>query len=129
MKDMARLFIFTGLLFLVAGMSFGLFMGGSQDYRFIPVHAHLNLLGFVLMAIFGIAYHVWPKMQEGLLCRIHYFLHTVGVIVSMLAVYYLVQDAETYGPTLGPVADGAAALTLVGVLLFAFLFSTRAKND
>lgn len=128
MKDMARLFIFTGILFLVAGMAFGLYMGGTQDNRFIPVHAHLNLLGFVLMFLFGLGYQVWPRMQEGLLCRIHYFLHVIGVIVSMLAVYWIMLDPVANGPTLGPVADGAAALTLVGVLLFAFLFSTRANN-
>ena len=128
MKDMARLFILTGILFLVAGMGFGLVMGHSQDYRYIPVHAHLNLLGFVLMFLFGLGYKVWPDMQEGLLCRIHYFLHVIGVVVSMLAVFYIVQDPEANGATLGPVADGAGAMTLVGVLLFAFLFSTRAKS-
>jgi len=128
MKDMARLFIFTGILFIVAGMAFGLYMGHSQDYTFRPVHAHLNLLGFTLMFLFGLAYQVWPRMQDGLLSKIHYFLHTVSVIVSMLAVYLILKDPEANGAALGPVADGAAALALVGVLIFTFLFSTRAKS-
>jgi len=128
MKNMARMFILTGILFLVTGMAFGLYMAEGEDVRFIPVHAHLNLLGFVLMFLFGLAYQVWPKMQEGLLCRIHYFLHVVGVIVSMLALYVILQDPAANGETLGPVATGAAAMTLVGVLIFAFLFSTKAND-
>ena len=32
---------------------------GATMYR--PAHVHLNLLGFVSMVIFGVAYHVIPR--------------------------------------------------------------------
>lgn len=128
MKHVDRLFILTGLLFIVTGMLFGLYMGGSQDHRFIPVHAHLNLLGFTLMMLFGICYHVWPKMQEGLLARAHYLFHTLGVVVSMIAVYLIMLDPAANGPKYGPIADGFASLTLLGVLIFAWLFFSRGKD-
>jgi len=128
MQNIDRLFVLTAILFILTGMMIGLYMGGSQDHRFIPVHAHLNLLGFTLMMLFGICYRVWPKMQEGRLALIHYFLHTVGVIVSMTAVYMIQLDAVANGPIYGPVADGASALTVAGVLLFTFLFFAKAKS-
>lgn len=128
MQNVDRLFVLTGLVFLLAGMIFGLYMGGSQDHRFIPVHAHLNLLGFTLMMLFGIGYHVWPAMKEGLLSKIHYGIHTIGVIVSMVAVYNIQLDPGTNGPIFGPVADGSATLTLLGVLVFMYLFVRRGKS-
>ncbi|MCU0829105.1 MAG: hypothetical protein MUE52_17350 [Tabrizicola sp.] len=40
----------------LCGMMLGLAMGISQDFTLAPAHAHLNLLGWVTMAIYGL-YH------------------------------------------------------------------------
>ena len=37
-----------GAIYLVIGLALGLHMGASHDFRFAPVHAHINLVGFVL---------------------------------------------------------------------------------
>lgn len=126
MKNIDRLFILTGLAFILAGMVLGLHMGASQDYTLRPVHAHLNLLGFTLMFLYGLAYHVWPRMKQGPLCVVHYGLHTVGTVVSMTTLTFLMKDPEL-GPTLGPVTDLMSALTTIGVLIFAYLFWTRGR--
>lgn len=38
------------------GMALGISMGISQDFTLAPAHAHLNLLGWVTLAIYGL-YH------------------------------------------------------------------------
>lgn len=48
-------FIFAGLSALV-GMIAGIVMGILQDFTIAPAHAHLNLLGWVTMALYGL-YH------------------------------------------------------------------------
>jgi hypothetical protein len=40
----------------LAGMALGIVMGISQDFTLAPAHAHLNLLGWVTMALYGL-YH------------------------------------------------------------------------
>jgi hypothetical protein len=40
----------------LTGMSLGIHMGLSGDFTLAPAHAHLNLLGWVTMALYGL-YH------------------------------------------------------------------------
>lgn len=59
-----RLALSTSVLtFLVANV-IGVLLGTDQvAYTWRPAHAHLNLLGFVSMMIYGIAYHVLPRFR------------------------------------------------------------------
>ena len=40
----------------VAGMTLGIVMGATHDFTLAPAHAHLNLLGWVSMTLFGLYY-------------------------------------------------------------------------
>ena len=62
MEPFVRLFIRSSLVWFGVGVSIGLWMAldpGAVIYR--PAHMHANLLGFVSMMIFGVAYHVLPR--------------------------------------------------------------------
>lgn len=48
-------FVVGGLAALL-GMSLGIVMAVSHDFSLTPVHAHLNLLGWVTMALYGLYY-------------------------------------------------------------------------
>ena len=128
MKNLERKFVLTGLVFLLIGMGLGLKMSAAQDFTLAPLHAHLNLLGFVLMTLFGICYKVWPKMQEGILGTVHYVVHTVTVAIALSLLYFILKDGATYGPKFGMFLDMVLGLTWLGIALFAFLFLTRAKD-
>ena len=44
--------------------TFGLLMGtGLVSYLWRPAHGHMNLLGFVAMMIYGVAYHALPRFR------------------------------------------------------------------
>jgi len=43
-------------LYVLVGMSLGIFMGATMDFSLAPAHAHLNLLGWVTMALYGTFY-------------------------------------------------------------------------
>ena len=53
-------FISFGLVFLICGMVFGMWMGATQDFQFADAHAHLNLLGFVVPTIYGLIHRAYP---------------------------------------------------------------------
>ncbi|NIP56847.1 MAG: hypothetical protein GWM92_01845 [Gemmatimonadetes bacterium] len=63
MQPFVRGFIRSSLVWLVIGLAIGISMafapGSHLVYR--PAHVHANLLGFVSMMIFGVAYHVMPR--------------------------------------------------------------------
>src|SRR6516164_5004150 len=53
----------AAVAFLVAGLIWGLVMGISQDFSTMPAHAHLNLLGWVSLFLFGIYYRLHPWLE------------------------------------------------------------------
>jgi hypothetical protein len=45
-------------IFAVAGISMGIAMAVMRDHAIMPAHAHLNLLGWVSLFLFGIYYRL-----------------------------------------------------------------------
>ncbi len=57
-------FIFTGITYLVIGVTLGILFFIIPETRVLStVHAHLNLVGFVTFTIFGVAYHILPRFR------------------------------------------------------------------
>lgn len=120
--NISRGFIVMGAAYLVVGIVFGAYMGGSGDHSLAPVHAHINLLGFTLMTVFGIGYRLIPGLAEGTLPKVHFWLHQVGAFALLLGLFLMMSGrvAEaSIGPVF-PVLEGAillgAVLWLVGVV-------------
>jgi len=127
MKSIDRLWVLTGLVFLLVGMGLGLKMSMTQDYGMHGLHAHLNLLGFVLMTLFGLCYRNWPKMQEGMLATVHYLLHTVTIAISLTLLFFILSNFDL-APKLAPIMQMVLLGTYAGVILFAYLFFTRTRE-
>ena len=75
------------MVYLLIGMALGDYMGANEDFTLKPVHAHINLLGFALMAIFAAIYKVFPAMAASKLATYHFFLHQVGALTLMIGFY------------------------------------------
>jgi cbb3-type cytochrome oxidase subunit 1 len=57
-----KAFLKASLAWLAAGVSLGLAMAVHPVWAvYRTAHLHMNLLGFVAMMIFGVAYHVIPR--------------------------------------------------------------------
>lgn len=89
--NISRLFLLTGSLYLIVGIVMGMYMGGSQNFTLAPVHAHINLLGFTLMTLFGIAYRVLPGMAANIYARVHFWLHQIGALVLLIGLFLLMS--------------------------------------
>ncbi|KHG66317.1 hypothetical protein QT17_03275 [Thermus sp. 2.9] len=60
----SRLALTSALLWFVAATWVGLFLGlGFLPYTWRPAHAHMQLLGFVGLMIYGVAYHALPRFR------------------------------------------------------------------
>ncbi|NEY90404.1 hypothetical protein [Tabrizicola oligotrophica] len=115
--SVTRLFMGIGSLYLVLGISIGIYMGGSGDHTLVPLHVHINLLGFVLMTVFGVVYHLFPAAGTTSMARAHFWLHLVGsvVLLTMLALLLTGRITEAGMFPLAPIAELAI---LLGVISF-----------
>jgi hypothetical protein len=115
--DISRGFLVIGGVYLVVGILLGGYMGGSGDHSLVSVHAHINLLGFVLMSVFGLIYRVIPGMAQGWPGRAHFWLHQMGALV-LLTGLFLMMSGRVAEAQIGPVLGIAEVLVLVGTLIF-----------
>ena len=60
----AKVFIRASLIWFVAGITLGLAMAIHPAWVvYRPAHAHMNLVGFVVMMIFGVGYQMLPRFS------------------------------------------------------------------
>ena len=111
-------FLRLAVLFALVGMSLGYWMGATEQFAAAPVHAHINLLGWVSMALYGLFYRVQPGAARGWLPAVHFWVAVVGLLIFMpaLAAKLLggagLQAAANLGLIVGP------TLTLLSMILF-----------
>src|SRR3954466_10093232 len=62
MDKYAKGFIRASLLWFLGGITLGLAMAVRPAWVvYRPAHAHMNLVGFVVMMIFGVGYQMLPR--------------------------------------------------------------------
>jgi hypothetical protein len=54
----------AAVLMVLAGMIWGIVTGISQDHSTMPAHAHLHLLGWVSLFLFGMYYGLHPAVDD-----------------------------------------------------------------
>lgn len=115
--NVSRNFVLSGTVFLVIGIGFGMHMGASGDHAFAPLHAHLNLLGFVLPMIFAVVYRVFPATGESRLAMYHFWLHIAGGVI-LLVMLFLLLSGRIEESGMVPFAPLAEVLVLAGTVMF-----------
>lgn len=117
MKSISQWFLRLSVLYLIAGVSLGIFMAASHDHSMFPVHAHLNLLGWVTMALFAFFYRAWPEAAASRLAKVHFWLYVPAHFVQMVSLAALFRGVTAIEPLLG------AASSLVGIAILVFAFT------
>lgn len=115
--NISRGFLVMGAVYLVIGIVFGAYMGGSGDYTLAPVHAHINLLGFTLMTVFGLGYRLIPGLDQGTLPKLQFWLHQVGTLFLLLALF-LMMTGMVAEASIGPVFPVLEGAILLGAVLW-----------
>lgn len=122
MEWFSKAFLKTSLTWLGLGVTLGVAM--AIDPRWVvyrPAHMHMNLLGFVAMMIFGVAYHVIPRftgnaLHSRQLGGMHWWIANAGLAL-MVAGFIL-------GPHIGrgavPVLATGGVLSALGAYTFIY---------
>lgn len=112
MEWFVKAFLRASLAWLGAGVSLGVAMAIHPAWAiYRTAHMHMNLLGFVTMMIFGIAYHVIPRfaghpLHSRRLAMAQWWLANVGLALFVAGLALRVHPA-TVGLSVGIVGTGA----------------------
>ncbi|QGZ95885.1 hypothetical protein [Terricaulis silvestris] len=112
------IFITTALLCLLVGETLGIHMGISQDFTLVPAHVHLNLLGWVTLAAFGLMHRAYPALGASRMALVQCVLAIIANI-AMPAGLALMLLSANHDPTLVKYASLAVILATV---LFIIMF-------
>lgn len=95
-------FIKAGMIYFLIGSFVGFSMAIWPEvvtyYR--AVHAHFNLLGWMTMMIFGVAYHILPRfsgrpLHSPLIARTQFYLANIGLIGMVLSLAFITHRGST----------------------------------
>jgi cbb3-type cytochrome oxidase subunit 1 len=89
-------FVYACIIYSIIGFSWGALMGGIADFRhfvdhrlhgnlIVRAHTHINLLGWVEMAIFAAVYYLIPRLvrrpiHSVKLVKVHFWMHNLGLL-------------------------------------------------
>ena len=104
----------AAVLFVIAGMVWGLYMAISENHATFPAHAHLNLLGWVSLFLFGIFYHLHPAIDRSRAARTQVWIWMVGVVIQAFGVARIF----TGHPAAKASPPWARSIVLAGMLAF-----------
>jgi hypothetical protein len=111
----SALLLRVSTVLLLCGLVFGIYMGMHEDFTLAPAHAHLNLIGFVLMFLVGLYYRIVPAAGKGLLATSQAFLHVIGAIVLPIGVAVVLTGGT------GIIAIVGSLIVLAAMALFAWI--------
>jgi hypothetical protein len=105
------------VVILLIGMLAGIDMGIRQDFVLAPAHAHFNLVGGVLLFMFGLYYRMIPAAGAMKLAELQGWLHIVGGIVFPAGVALVVLKGPAFiaAPIVG------SLIVVVAIALFAVI--------
>jgi hypothetical protein len=117
----SRTWFRLAVIYFTLAVALGIAMGLSGNHAMLPVHAHLNLLGWVSMTLFGLIGMAYPLITEGPIARLQFWLHNIGVPLMLAALAAKIGGLDIPEPAIGI----PALVVGIGVLLFAYLVLTR----
>jgi hypothetical protein len=122
MLEIDRAYVAIALLWAVAGMLLGLYMGIAEDHTLLTVHVAMMLSGFVTLALYGVLYRLWPAMKKSPLALAQFWISAISVAVLIIGSYFLVTRGSI------PLAAVGSVAMIVGAALMAWIFIARGRE-
>ena len=116
MPRVSAAFFATGVVCVLIGMLWGMYMGSTNDFALAPAHAHLNLVGWVTMALYGTFYALTRGTMSTRLAWFNYIFALLGglILIPSLTMYLASNNSK-----LIPLMIVGEVLTVLGMLVFA----------
>ncbi len=116
----------AAVLFVIAGMGWGIVMAGTDDHSAMPAHAHLNLLGWVSLFLFGIFYHLHPVLDRSRTALLHCWIWIVATVIATIGIGLVTAGNPSIGE---PLAGIGSVILLADMMLFAVIVFRRSSAE
>jgi hypothetical protein len=117
MPRVSAAFFALGATCVLLGMIGGMWMGATHNFVAAPAHAHLNLLGWVTMALFGTFYALTRDTMSVKLAWTNFILSALGVLVLVPSLTLLLLNGND--PAYEPGVTAGSALSFASMAVFA----------
>jgi hypothetical protein len=117
MPRVSAAFFAVGILCVLAGMFLGMHMGATNNMTLAPAHAHLNLVGWVSMALYGTFYALEGPTIAMRLAWANFVVSTIGILVMIPALVMFLQGGND--PKWVPMMSAGEGIVAFGALIFA----------
>lgn len=122
MRRTPLIFVLAGALCHLGGLLLGLTMAVTHDYALRPVHAHLNLIGWVSLCLYGLVWRAWPDLAGRRARRAHLALAAPAGVAFPFALWLELAHGQS-----APIA-AASILWLSAAVWFAVLVGLRLRR-
>lgn len=109
-------FFIVAILFALAGMILGIWMGivGPEVFNYAPVHAHINLAGWATLFLFGLWYRGSPAAKASRLAEVHFWVALIGALLLVIGIVGAVAPNALLDKAVIP----GSLLTVLSMFLF-----------
>lgn len=116
-------FIRLGIVFLLLGIVLGVVMHHLQSGIWIPLHAHVSLVGGFLSFIFGLIYQQFPRAARSRFAQWHYWLFLLSESGGFLHMTVEAMNGRTFNDASQHVAELRLVLIALGFAASLLLFA------
>jgi FtsH-binding integral membrane protein len=120
MKNLGRNYVLLGLMWLVCGMAFGIYMGITQQMNFANSHAHANLVGFVVSVLFGLLHVNFPNLEKSRLAVPQFLIYEIGAVLLVAGKFQVDAGGADMLVRVG------AVVVIIGAALMLYIFAQKA---
>jgi hypothetical protein len=101
-------------VYLIAGLALGLAMTMTKRFTLSTLHAHMNLLGWVTLALAAIVFAVWPRTESTRLARAFFWIYNLSLPVMLITLALVLIGGGKFVLAMKISSAGV----LVGAILF-----------
>src|SRR5580700_1332880 len=95
--------------------------GNKGDFAQAPTHAHLNLVGWVSMALYALVYRQYPAAAQSRFAMLHFWIANVGAVLLTVGIYTQMADM----PSLAFIVISGSFITILGMLIFTVIVYSK----
>ena len=120
LNRMSALWARTALLWFIATMAFGMYLGMTEQFGMSSPHAHMGLLGWVSSALFAFLWSFCASDDQPRSAPLHWAVHNLGVATMVVGLFLTLG-----GRDMGLMIALGGAIVLVGTLWLAAMLWRR----
>lgn len=122
LNRMSALWARTALLWFIATMAFGMYLGMTQQFGMSSPHAHMGLLGWVSSALFAFLWSFCGADDGPRFGPLHWAVHNLGVATMVAGLFATLRGAD-----LGLVIALGGLVVLLGTIALAAMLWPRLR--